>query len=72
MNKFLENARKQFSLSQEKRQAEYNPRLNWDKICRHPEHDFPTHMCIPSGESYTHKCPICGVTTTISSPKIRF
>lgn len=28
--------------------------------CQHPEHYMPTHIYIPPGMQYRHKCPGCG------------
>lgn len=30
------------------------------EICRHREHNAPTHMVIPQGQQYRHICPGCG------------
>lgn len=30
------------------------------KPCMNPEHDFPSMIYIPPGESFTHTCPGCG------------
>jgi hypothetical protein len=27
--------------------------------CRHPEHNFPTHLHVPGGMRYVHYCPAC-------------
>lgn len=28
--------------------------------CTHPEHEPPSHLYVPAGEKYIHKCPACG------------
>lgn len=28
--------------------------------CTHPEHEPPSHLYVPAGEKYVHKCPACG------------
>lgn len=35
------------------------------EICRHPEHEPPSHMLIPPGKQYRHVCPGCGRKTII-------
>ena len=39
-----------------------------EKACQHPEHNLPTHLYIPVGQSHTHVCPGCGneIIATIS------
>jgi hypothetical protein len=29
-----------------------------NEVCRHPEHNPPTHICLPPGK-YEHTCPGC-------------
>jgi len=29
-------------------------------ICYDPSHNIPTHLYIPPGHGYRHKCPRCG------------
>jgi len=29
-------------------------------ICNDPEHEPPSHICIPQGKGYRHVCPKCG------------
>lgn len=43
-----------------------------NKQCMSPEHNPPTHLYIPPGESYTHVCPACGKETVLRSPNITF
>lgn len=38
------------------------------KTCQHPEHNFPTHLYIPAGETHTHVCPNCGNEITVTTP----
>lgn len=33
------------------------------RACTHPAHDFPTHLHIPAGQGYRHRCPGCGATS---------
>jgi len=33
--------------------------------CKHPEHDPPKYLHIPTGKGYRHVCPKCGKVTTI-------
>lgn len=40
------------------------------KYCRHPSHDFPTHLYIEPGKSYTHTCPRCRLQITLTAPEI--
>lgn len=40
------------------------------KACQHPEHNFPTHIYIPGGQSHTHVCPDCGNEITATAPII--
>lgn len=35
--------------------------------CRHPEHNPPSHLCIPAGKRYRHICPGCGNEMVINS-----
>ena len=35
------------------------PESDWPKPCRHPQHEPPTHIVIPSGKRYRHICPGC-------------
>lgn len=41
------------------------------KVCNDPDHNFPNMMVIPAGQGYTHVCPKCGYTVTITNPGIR-
>lgn len=41
---------------------------NVKKECQHPEHNFPTHLYIPAGETHTHVCPNCGNEITVTTP----
>lgn len=38
------------------------------KVCKHPGHNPPSHMVIPSGHFYIHSCPSCGQKQTITRP----
>jgi hypothetical protein len=38
------------------------------KACQHTEHNFPTLLYIPSGQSHTHICPGCGNEITLTTP----
>jgi hypothetical protein len=40
------------------------------ECCRHPEHNPPTHLCIPSGQRYRHVCPSCGAQAILRSASI--
>lgn len=50
------------------------PKPEWPTIltpiCHDPTHYGPTLLYIPSGQSYAHTCPTCGVITILhgSSP----
>jgi len=48
---------------------EDDPDQGW---CRHPEHSPPTHMVIPFGKRYRHKCPNCGAEQIIRSSQVIF
>lgn len=37
------------------------------RVCRHPEHQFPGHFCIPYGHGYRHVCPACGQVTEVEN-----
>ncbi len=39
--------------------------LNRIQMCRHPEHNAPTHINIPAGKGYVHVCPACKASQTI-------
>ena len=44
---------------------------DWDhpkRPCISPSHNFPGMLVIPTGRSHTHTCPVCGETTTVTSP----
>lgn len=41
-----------------------------DDVCIHLNHQPPTHMYIPSGQTYEHECPGCGDKTILRSPSI--
>lgn len=43
-----------------------------DKKCNHPEHEPPSHICIPTGKGYRHICPSCGKETILIPPQITF
>lgn len=36
--------------------------------CPSPQHNPPTHLCIPSGMQYRHICPVCGREQVLRSP----
>lgn len=38
--------------------------------CRSLEHNFPSHLYIPPGQSHTHTCPGCGNQITVTQPII--
>lgn len=38
--------------------------------CLDREHNAPTHLYIPPGDTYRHKCPSCGKVQIISPPNI--
>lgn len=40
------------------------------KNCIHPEHNAPTHLCVPFGQTYVHTCPLCHNEIKIISPNI--
>ena len=43
----------------------------WDKeTCINPSHNFPSHLYIQPGKSYTHTCPGCGEQQTVTAPLI--
>ena len=33
---------------------------NWDKFCKHPNHNPPGHIVVPNDKIYRHVCPACG------------
>lgn len=41
-----------------------------NKLCIHPEHNPPMHLCIPYGKQYRHVCPACGKETVMKSQQI--
>ena len=41
-----------------------------EKTCRHPQHNFPSHLYIPPGKGYRHKCPACGNVIEVIQPLI--
>lgn len=43
-----------------------------NKTCRHPEHEPPSHICIPQGKGFRHVCPGCGRIVDIIPPQITF
>lgn len=38
--------------------------------CLNPEHNPPTHLYIPPGQTYEHICPGCGKKTTMHGSPI--
>lgn len=36
--------------------------------CIHPQHNPPGHLFIPPGCSFTHVCPGCGASYTLTNP----
>ncbi len=38
--------------------------------CRHPEHQPPSHICIPNGMQYRHVCPACGIEQVIRPMRV--
>jgi hypothetical protein len=43
---------------------------SWEMmLCKHPEHEPPSHICIPQGKVYVHECPACGATTRLMPPQ---
>ena len=40
------------------------------KLCKHPEHNPPTHICIPYGKVMVHTCPSCQMVMEIGSPDV--
>ena len=36
------------------------------KFCSHPEHNPPSHICVPNGHTLVHICPLCGCETFIN------
>ena len=43
-------------------------KLKPKKHCLHPDHNFPSHMCIPSGHGCRHICPSCGEVKVVTNP----
>ena len=40
----------------------------WERRpCFHCEHNFPMHLYIPPGQSFTHTCPGCGKQQTVTA-----
>lgn len=51
---------------------DYSPKVNEDSDkavipCLGKQHEPPTHLYVPPGESFTHICPNCGKKTVIKS-----
>jgi len=40
-----------------------------EQRCRHPEHRFPTHICLEPG-TYEYACPGCGGVRIFTVPRI--
>lgn len=40
------------------------------QMCRHPQHDPPSHLHIPADKGYRHVCPNCGSTQFLFSNRI--
>lgn len=38
--------------------------------CLNPQHNPPSHLCIPAGKQYRHVCPGCDVEVVMRSPMI--
>lgn len=55
-----------------RKQSRMEPIPEKYKVCRHPEHNPPTHICIPQGMQYVHVCPSCGAECILRSPEISF
>lgn len=36
-------------------------------LCKHPNHQPPSHLVIPAGKKYRHVCPGCGREVVIRS-----
>lgn len=41
-------------------------------LCRHPDHSFPCMLYIPPGQTYTHICPDCGQSISVTAPLITY
>lgn len=41
-----------------------------EEFCTHPQHNPPSHLYIPPGKGYRHKCPSCGKVMEVYSPNI--
>lgn len=39
-------------------------------VCKDPEHEPPSHICIPQGKGYRHVCPSCGKVAVLIPPQI--
>ena len=54
----------------EDKQTGLMPDEEFTKPCRDPGHNPPTHMVIPQGQKYVHRCPSCGEGCTLRSPQV--
>jgi len=52
------------------KQSGFEDMVEANKLCIHPEHNPPMHLCIPYGKQYRHVCPDCGKETVMKSPQI--
>lgn len=49
---------------------EDDPLAQWIRLCRHPEHNPPSHLVIPQGKIYRHVCPECGREVVLRPPQM--
>lgn len=44
---------------------------DWTKVvCRDPNHQPPSHICVPPGKQYRHICPTCSTETLVQIPGV--
>ena len=55
----------------EKRKSGFEDDPGAIEPCLHPEHNPPTHLCIPAGKVYRHVCPACGAVQVLRAPCIQ-
>lgn len=42
----------------------------WFVVCRHPNHNPPSHIYIPGFKSYEHTCPACKNKQTVYGSQV--
>lgn len=46
--------------------------LSKQTTCKHPQHEPPSHLYIPLGKGYRHKCPNCSRVSTLIPPQVTY